>query len=188
MGGLGNVPEAPASIVESTVTGVSFDGSVIVGGAVANESSNNPFQAAFRWTQEGGMMEFEVPGLRVFGSTLDISADGIAVVGEGSAGQGIERIFRWRPDEPLFLLVDFPEILASQDYRRLSAVSADGSTLYGEAGLVPGGPNPFLWDEVDGFTIPDDPTFPSGFGRRVSDVYADGFVGNVAGGDGESIG
>jgi hypothetical protein len=54
--------------------------------------------------------------------------------------------------------------------------------------LVPGGPNPFLWDEVDGFTIPDDPTFPSGFGRRVSDVYADGFVGNVAGSDGESIG
>jgi uncharacterized membrane protein len=63
--------------VHSTVTGISHDGSVIVGRDTTGSTQNDFFERPFRWTAAGGTQY--LPGLS--GAATDVSADGSVVVG-----------------------------------------------------------------------------------------------------------
>lgn len=70
----------------SYATGVSGDGSVVVGTTGAN--FGDPYQQGWRWTGEDGFTALDDIGddILIFGSAEDISADGSTVVGTGSVG------------------------------------------------------------------------------------------------------
>jgi uncharacterized membrane protein len=63
--------------VHSMVTGISHDGSVIVGRDTTGSTQNEVFERPFRWTAAGGTQY--LPGLS--GAATDVSADGSVVVG-----------------------------------------------------------------------------------------------------------
>lgn len=69
----------------SYATGVSADGSVVVGTTGAN--FGDPYQQGWRWTPEGFVPLDDIgEDILVFGSAEDISGDGQTVVGTGSIG------------------------------------------------------------------------------------------------------
>jgi hypothetical protein len=83
--GVRNIGGLPAGNV-SYATGVSADGSVVVGTSGANVG--DPYQQGWRWTDAGGFEPLTDLGedILVFGSAEDVSADGLTVVGTGSVG------------------------------------------------------------------------------------------------------
>jgi uncharacterized membrane protein len=83
--GLVSLGDLPGGIYFSSATGVSGDGSVIVGKSIANDSLFP--SRAFRWTAAGGMeMLPDVPGVGPTSFADGVSEDGMVVV--GSAYQG----------------------------------------------------------------------------------------------------
>jgi len=82
----GMVPmgDLPGGNFDSFATGVSFDGSVIVGSAL------NPGPTSFRWTAESGMVDLGRPLGGNASAAWGVSADGSVVVGD--AGVGGERV------------------------------------------------------------------------------------------------
>lgn len=76
-------PVATTSTATSNVTGISADGSVVVGYNVDNASN---VTQALRWTKAGGTQLLDpVPGLGVFSSAYGASANGSTVVGLSSS-------------------------------------------------------------------------------------------------------
>lgn len=91
--GLGDLP---GGVFSSTATGVSGDGSVIVG----YSHTNNDFEA-FRW--EDGELEGlgHLPGTTLFSQAYGVSADGAVVAGYSghSTPEGGNEAFRWANGE-----------------------------------------------------------------------------------------
>ena len=154
--GLGDLPGGDST---SAATGVSADGTVIVGASSSAASDAYSLFAteAFRWaltdpvTGAGtmiGLWDLSGGGFNSFATA--VSADGTTVVGRGLSGDGTEA-FRWR-DGVMSGLGDLP----GGDFLSVAnAVSADGSVVvgYSAVGVDDGGLNllhPFIWDEENG--------------------------------------
>jgi probable HAF family extracellular repeat protein len=160
--GLGNLPGRP---FPSYATGVSADGSVIVG-----QSNSGSGAEAFRWTSGEGMVGLGV--LRgTYSSALGVSADGLVVVGTGSSMSGNEA-FRWTAGGGMVGLGGLPG--GSFDSYAAS-VSADGSVIVGANSSATS--EAFRWTSGGGMVgLGDLPggDFQNGSGARA--VTADGTV------------
>jgi probable HAF family extracellular repeat protein len=118
-------------------TGVSADGSVIVGQMIG-------LVGAIRWTANEGIVEL-APGDRLAGYARGVSADGSVVVGAGVSARGTEA-FRWTAAGGIAGLGTVP---GGRFPSEALAVSADGSVVVGRAG-VPGGEEGFRWSADTG--------------------------------------
>src|ERR1019366_6768139 len=117
MVGLGHLP----GTTDSSVAGVSADGSVVVGTSYSASSSQ-----AFRWTAGFGMVGLgHLPG-STNNSVAGVSADGSVVVGTSSSGSG-SQAFRWTAGTGMVGLGYLPGGTNSS----AAAVSADGSIVVG---------------------------------------------------------
>jgi probable HAF family extracellular repeat protein len=138
---LGDLPGGGDS---STGVGASYDGSIVVG---YSHSGNNadPFHSeAFCWSAAAGMEGLgDLPGGAFNSQALDVSADGVVVVGWGTTDQGQEA-FIWDPGDRMRLL---RQVLAEDGLEKevagwllqsATGISADGRTICGD-GINPMG-------------------------------------------------
>jgi probable HAF family extracellular repeat protein len=157
---------------QSGATGVSADGSVVVGWAYNALGQLR----AFRWTAEAGMQDIippNIPEAKAHG----VSADGTVVVGTAYYGQHY-RAFRWSNQ----VMWDLGTLggLDSEAY----GVSADGTIVVGTAYNAYGQPRAFRWTPVSGMR--DLGTFPGGNRSDAYGISADGsfIVGGTTAADG----
>jgi len=137
----------------SIATGVSADGSVIVGWSGNAFGANNSH--AFRWTQATGMTSL---GLLNGGSSSEafgVSADGSVVVGsaqDGSAGNA-QRAFRWTQATGMTSL----GTLNGGNSSQAIAASANGSVIVGTAadGNAGNRDRAFRWTQATGMVSLD---------------------------------
>lgn len=145
---LGTLPEYPYL----SVSGISADGSVIVGTGF-NEVGP---PVAFRWTAETGMITLgDLTGSQASRSDLASSADGATIVGQHRSPSGLEA-FRWTGTEGMVGLGDLPP---GDIDSRAYAVSADGGIVVGTSrSMLPTIPyaeleyayKAFIWDQAHG--------------------------------------
>ncbi|MDP2821193.1 MAG: autotransporter domain-containing protein [Sulfuritalea sp.] len=109
--------------VNSVASGVSGDGSVVVG---YGESTNG--REAFRWTQAGGMVALGDLAGGSFGSyAYGVNSNGSVVVGQGDSVNGLEA-FRWT-SAGMVGLGDLP----GGPFRSIAyGVNSDGSVVVGQ--------------------------------------------------------
>ena len=172
---LGHVPE---TINRNSASGVSGDGSVVVGRSISHSEWE-----AFRWTVEAGIVGLgDLPGGSFQSNAFAVCVDGSAVVGYGSTGSGLEA-FRWTQTGGMVGLGTLPGYDSSSAY----AVSADGSVVVGRSRRADGSgaeTEAFRWTAEGGMV---------GLGHLgdivdsyASDVSADGSV--VVGRNGNGAG
>jgi uncharacterized membrane protein len=138
--GLGHLPGASGS--EATAT--SYDGSVVVGTSDAG---------VFRWTKETGMVGLiRVPNVNRCRAT-GISSDGKVIIGMCNATP-----FRWTQETGMVLLTaltkvrqDGNNIISVSDFITASALSPNGSTIYGTSGS-----KAYQWTQSTGMTLLDE--------------------------------
>ncbi|MFO0948548.1 MAG: hypothetical protein U1D30_21930 [Planctomycetota bacterium] len=111
-------------------SGVSADGSVVVG-----QSSSSFGYEAFRWTQSGGMAGLgDLPGGNFSSIAMDVSGDGLSVVGYGTTST-IEA-FYWREE---IGMVNLQQWLINHGVANMTgwsltsaqAISSDGTQIVG---------------------------------------------------------
>jgi probable HAF family extracellular repeat protein len=150
--GLGFLPGAPIGSNEfSTATGISADGSVIVGQSFVGVGAE-----AFRWTQATGMTGLGfLPGASQFvSSATGVSRNGQFIVGNSYSANGSEA-FLWDARDGMMPLGDLP----GEGFSSTATVVTDNGTVYGngreDTGLLDQNGNPitqaaFVWDKKDG--------------------------------------
>lgn len=140
---------------------VSDDGTIVAG---TGRSARQPAGEAFRWTEAGGFEPLgDLPGSSLGGEErsagLDISGDGLAVVGQGDSDMGKEA-FLWREGRGMIGLGNFggPETCipksglggATELFCSIArGTNADGSVVTGSATGFDG-EGPFIWDAKNG--------------------------------------
>jgi probable HAF family extracellular repeat protein len=148
----------------SEATGVSADGSVVVGWA-RNAAGQ---WRAFRWTAAGGMQDLGTLG--GWGSGAEaVSADGSVVVGRAWNATGQWHAFRWTAARGMQDLGTLPGGDGSVAY----GVSADGSVVVGWARNAAGQWRTFRWTAAGGM---QDLGTLGGWGSAAYGVSADGSV------------
>ncbi len=180
MVGLGDLP---GGISSSYATGISADGSIVVGWGSSASSGGTGRTEAFRWTQATGMVGLgDLPGGIFSSYATGISADGSIVVGWGSSassgGTGRTEAFRWAQATGMVGLGDLPGGLFYSD---ASGVSADGSVVVGVSEGANGW-EAFRWTQATGMVGLGDLAGGS-FDSAAWGVSADG---SVVVGDGNS--
>jgi probable HAF family extracellular repeat protein len=120
----------------SRATGISADGSVIVGDTFA-DSSETPF----RW-ENGVTTPLNIGGGLIGPTAAAVSSDGRVIVGTGS-GAGASQSYRLE-NGVTELLSSFGRGSSAQ------AVSGDGSVIVGWADVGDGPPKAFVWDAGHG--------------------------------------
>jgi probable HAF family extracellular repeat protein len=136
--------DLPGGDFRSVATGVSADGSTVVG-----YSGLGAGQQAFRWTRGGGMVGLgDLPGGTFESSAKAVSADGSVVVGWGTWGaSGLGReAFRWTSGGGMVGLGDLP---GGVFYSEAGGVSADGSVVVG-TGRSASGYEAYRWTNAGG--------------------------------------
>jgi uncharacterized membrane protein len=122
----------------STATGVSADGSIVVGTA-SIDSESNQLSEAFRWTKETGLVPLDDPanGGSTFASA--ISRDGSLIVGGVGFFPSDSEPFVWTPGSGMQLLVDLltdqygiGDEIAGWNLGRITALSRDGRYIVGQ--------------------------------------------------------
>jgi probable HAF family extracellular repeat protein len=133
MTGLGDLP---GGAFRSEATGVSNDGTVVVG--YSNSASGNE---AFRWT--GGVMTGlgVLPGGGTSSLASDVSANGTVVVGDANF-----QPFRWTSGSGMVGLGDLP---GGSFFGEARAVSADGAVVVGK-GDSASGFEATIWTQANG--------------------------------------
>lgn len=137
-------------------TGVSADGSVVVGYSTSVLDTGESSLQPFRWSEATGMQPLgELPGGYAFGQALAISKDGSTVVGSsssfdsqnGSGGQFTTEAFLWRQNEGMRGLGDLSGGLFES---AALGVNGDGTVVVGW-GITDGNTRvAFVWDETNG--------------------------------------
>ena len=167
----------------SSATGVSADGSVVVGWV--SQDLTLQTNHAFRWTAGGGMVDLmtnaDILAYQTSEAT-DVSADGNVVVGMLGYYAGA---FRWTAETGM---VDLG-YLDSSNQTVANGVSADGSIVVGQSGVDGGSNHAFSWT-VEGGMI-DLGTLTGGtmsYANAISDdgTLIVGFSDN-ANGDGHAV-
>ncbi len=148
----------------STATGVSGDGSVVVG----FDESDTGTREAFRWTESTGMVGLgSIPGGSDDSQANEISADGSTIVGVSDPTTEFHA-FRWTTDEGMVALEDYSGNITSSS---AFDVSPDGKFIVGHAG-IDGQVQPFRWTEAEGMValgnVPGGSASDVGFGYGVS--------------------
>ncbi|MGB2806118.1 MAG: right-handed parallel beta-helix repeat-containing protein [Sedimentisphaerales bacterium] len=134
--GLGDIPGGSHHDFFSMATGVSGDGSVVVG-----HSEGASGQEAFRWTESTGMVGLGDLGGGLFYSTAEaISYDGSVIVGQVYSSLGYEA-FRWTESGGMVGIGDLP---GGSFNSQASGVSHNGWIIVG-IGRTDSRPEPFLW-------------------------------------------
>ncbi len=127
-------PSFGPTMLDSTATDVSPDGSVIVGWTTLPTSMGFDQRTAFRWTEAGGAVDIG-SGVADSSQALAVSDDGSVVAGFGRFGSTALQIWVWTAGTGMVALGEYggcqPPVLG---------VSADGSIVYGSC-LSAG----FLW-------------------------------------------
>lgn len=128
--GLLALGDLPAGSFDSWATGVSADGSVIVGLAL------NPGPTSFRWTATTGMVDLGSPPGGIGSHAWGVSADGSVVVGDaGVSGELVpaiwDEIHGMRNLEEVLAELGLGSSLEGWDLEQATAVSADGLTVAG---------------------------------------------------------
>ena len=101
--GLGDLP---GGSFFSIATGVSADGSVVVGSGTPALTVSN--REAYRWTAAGGMVGLgDLAGSIFSSSARGVSADGTVIVGRGVSASGTEA-YRWTAGSGMVGLGDLP--------------------------------------------------------------------------------
>ncbi|MCG8405378.1 MAG: hypothetical protein MI923_09290 [Phycisphaerales bacterium] len=143
LGGFAPLETPSDSINFAAATGLSSDGSVIIGRAMTKSPSRF---MAFRWTERDGYQFFNVPSLEKESAwATDISNDGRVIVGLVSMAG--DRTFRWTAETGAVVLDDFTENCGSTPFD----ISGDGSTIIGQLCRNSNDPAPFRWTEAEGF-------------------------------------
>src|ERR1035441_1150048 len=125
---LTNLTWFPGNNFNYNTTGVSGDGSVVVGTSGEDTSYGNNFYIAFRWTAGSGMVSVGV-GYESFANC--VSADGTVVVGTSeSTSLSPDQAFRWTAGSGMVGLGYVPGGNSSS----ATAVSGDGSIVVGSSG------------------------------------------------------
>src|ERR1035438_3972349 len=118
----------PGDNFNYNTTGVSGDGSVVVGTSGEDTSYGNNFYYAFRWTAGSGMVS--VGGLPGYNDSLaaGVSADGSVIVGRSDPDYlSVGQAFRWTAGSGMVGLGYLP----GGTYSLAAGVSADGSVIVG---------------------------------------------------------
>jgi probable HAF family extracellular repeat protein len=162
--GLGDLP---GGTFNSGASGVSGDGSVVVGSAV---SSSGP--EAFRWTAGGGMQGLgDLSGGDFQSSASAINGDGSVIVGFGAAASG-PQAFRWTAAGGMVGLGHLP---GGDVVSAANGVSDDGATVVGFAGPASGGDEAFRWTAGTGM-VPLGDLADGDFNSGALGVSGDGSV------------
>jgi probable HAF family extracellular repeat protein len=122
-------------------TGVSADGSVVVGVAYYDAG----YGRAFRWTAARGMQDLGTLG-GSWSVAWGVSADGSVVVGMAENAAGLPRAFRWTAARGMQDLGTLSGGYGSEAF----GVSADGSVVVGLAHNAAGQRRAFRWTEAGG--------------------------------------
>jgi probable HAF family extracellular repeat protein len=133
--GLGTLP---GGVFYSGASGVSADGSVVVG---ENSYLNGGGTEAFRWTQATGMVR--LGGIFGVHRASAVSADGSVIVGYDAV---YKEAFRWTQDTGKVGLGDLP---GGSFYSNANGVSADGSVVVGVSDSANGN-EAFRWTQGTG--------------------------------------
>ena len=110
----------------SAATGISADGSVVVGGS----NTGSAYAHAFRWTAATGMRDLGALDGHTYSIANGISANGAIIVGE-SQGNGVNLAVRWVGGENIQALATLP----GARYSTATAVNADGTVIVGASAL-----------------------------------------------------
>ena len=102
--------DLPGGAFKSSASGVSADGSVVVGGSTYSVYG---YTQAFRWTSDGGMVGLGYPPgeplVEPFSTATGVSGDGLVVVGAGSFDYRYsDEAFRWTSGGGMGGLGDLP--------------------------------------------------------------------------------
>ncbi len=159
----------------SWASGVSADGSVVVGSAQNAAGQWRAFRwtaaagkwRAFRWRAARGMQDLGTLGGRE-SVARGVSADGSVVVGGAWNDAGQERAFRWTVSGGMQDLGTL-----GGDESGAFGVSADGSVVVGSAQNAAGLPRAFRWTAAGGM---QDLGTLGGSGSVATGVSADGSV------------
>lgn len=178
-GGLEDLEDLPGGSDDSAATGVSGDGSVIVGAGSAAGAK------AFRWTAAGGMQEL-LESLELSAASA-VSADGTTTVGYFAPSLAVQLPAAWRPDGMGgFALDPLEELAGGLEEGVAYAASSDGTITVGYAGSTASGSasEAVLWNGSTATPLGD---LPGGaFASEARAVSADGTVvaglGNTAAG------
>jgi probable HAF family extracellular repeat protein len=108
-------------------SGVSGNGSTIVGVVESNELNVGKRDVAFRWTMEAGLKPLHDGTTSTRSEAHAVSADGAVVVGARRNPNGHDEAFRWTAESGLVRLGFLPGHTTSAAY----AVSADGVVVVG---------------------------------------------------------
>jgi probable HAF family extracellular repeat protein len=169
--------DLPGGDFYSSPSGVSADGSVVVG--YSNSASG---YEAFRWTAGGGIVGLgDLPGGIFQSNAFAVSADGSIAVGESRASALENAAFRWTSAGGMVGLGDLPGGgFASTAY----GVSGDGSVIVGQ-GYSASGYEAFRWTAGGGMVglgnLPGDFGYSYAFGVSADGSVVVGVGGNDAG-------
>jgi probable HAF family extracellular repeat protein len=105
----------------STATGISADGSVVVG--YATDGNAGYVNYAFRWTQASGLQSLGAWGGSLESQANSVNTDGSVIVGTLSYAGGLTRAFRWTQGNGMQPL--------SGSHSEATGVNADGSVIVG---------------------------------------------------------
>lgn len=128
--GMVGMGDLPGALFDSWATGVSADGSVIVGLA------HGAGPTSFRWTAATGMVDLGKPPGASGSEVWSVSADGAVVVGDSPLAGDIVPII-WDESQGMRNLVDVlielgvGPAIAGWNLEQATAVSADGLTVSG---------------------------------------------------------
>ncbi len=134
---------------DSSATGVSANGSVIIG--YSGVLGGTFDREAFRWTPSAGMEGLGLLQGHTHSHARGVSADGAVIVGSSytwrPGGGYPQEAFRWTQTGGMQGIGFLP----GDDASAAAAVSADGSTIVGGSYLVGGfGSHPFRWTQAGG--------------------------------------
>lgn len=142
-GDMFSIGDLPGGTVAACASGVSNDGSTIVGSSIGE---NGP--EAFIWTGATGIMGLgDLSGGYTTSAGYGVSADGTTIVGLGWSGFDYPEAFRWTESSGMVGLGYVPGFPLATFAR---AVSADGNTVVGAMGT--GREDAFIWTESSGMT------------------------------------
>jgi len=173
MVGLGHLPGATSfGSYHSHATGVSSDGSVIVGLSTSSASGPTDFEA-FRWTTGGMVGLGDLPGADFDSRATGVSSDGSIVVGFGdsTSSAGLSEAIWWDTGSGPQGLGDFE---GGSFNSQATGVSGDGTTITG-TGTTSAALEAFRWTEADELVGLGD--LPGGsFHSRAQAISLDGKV------------
>lgn len=140
--GLGDLGTPPGDVFQSGATGLSGDGSVVVGNATPGATSGQ--YQAFRWTSTGGMVGLPLLPGHSSARANAVSRDGLVVVGISDDGAA----WRWTSGTGT---VNLGLIGPAYTLASAIAISADGGVIGGlNSNEFTGEDEAFIWTQAGG--------------------------------------